>query len=220
VLSFVILLARLVGGWLFLATLRRGASKVSEASMLIMNECRHAVRLSRHTELAFHPAMASPVTLGGLSPLVLVPPDWDAWPESHRRACLLHELAHLTRYDDWAKLVEELVRIPFFFHPLVLWLLARLDRERELLCDETVVAKGADPVAYARLLFDLARCPARLLSGSSSVRAACLPFLDRGTVTIRIDRLLEGNMPQSLSDFSITPVRCRSRGPCGGCWPR
>ena len=30
----------------------------------------------------------------------------------------------------------------FFFHPLVRWLLARLDRERELLCDEAVVALG------------------------------------------------------------------------------
>ena len=131
-----------------------------------------------------------------------MPPDWDAWPESHRRACLLHELAHLARSDDWAKLLEELVRIPFFFHPLVLWLLARLDRERELLCDEAVVALGANPVAYARLLFDLARRPARLVTGSSSVPTTCLPFLDRGTVAVRINRLLEVDMSPTLCPMS------------------
>ena len=42
------------------------------------------------------------------------------------------------------------------------WLLRRLDRERELICDEAAVALGADPLAYARLLLDLARRPALL----------------------------------------------------------
>ena len=97
------------------------------------------------------------------APVVLVPTDWGDWPEPHRRACLLHELAHLARYDDWAKLAQELLRAPFFFHPSVRWLLARLDRERELLCDEAAVALGSDPVAYARLLLDLARRPGRLV---------------------------------------------------------
>ena len=144
--------------------------------------------------LAVHPAVASPVAVGGRRPLVLVPTDWDGWPESHRRACLLHELTHLVRYDDWAKLAQELVRVPFFFHPLVRWLLQRLDRERELLCDEAVVALGADPLGYARLLLNLARRPGRLLPAATALRPGWLPFLARGTVAARIERLLEDDM--------------------------
>ena len=67
VISFIIFSARFFGGWLLLARLRLGASKVSETSISILNECRQAVRLTRPTGLAIHPAVASPVAMGGLS---------------------------------------------------------------------------------------------------------------------------------------------------------
>ncbi len=139
------------------------------------------------------------MVVGGLRPVVLVPTDWGDWPEPHRRACLLHELAHLARYDDWAKLAQELLYAFFFFHPLVRWLLTRLDREREFLCDEATVALGADPVAYARLLIDLARRPGRLISVTSQSRTGWLPFFDRRTVAVRIERLLEEDMLRTAS---------------------
>jgi beta-lactamase regulating signal transducer with metallopeptidase domain len=170
------LLVRLAAGRLVLARFRRGARPVGSESERLLDDCRRALGLKRPAALAAHPAVRSPLTLGGRRPLVLVPPDWCGWPEPDRRACLLHELAHLVRHDDRAKLVQELVRAPFAFHPLVLWLLARLDRERELLCDEAVVALGADPVSYARLLLDLARRPGRLLPDTPvSSRLAPLP---------------------------------------------
>jgi len=107
--------------------------------------------------------------------------------------------SHLARRDDWAKLFQELVRVPFFFHPLVSWLLARLDRERELLCDESVIRLGEDPTTYARLLLELARRPGRCVPKSPSLRPGWLPFLDRRTVSIRILTLLEDPMPNADS---------------------
>jgi len=201
--AVLVLSARLAGGRLLLAKLRGSAVSGGDTSDRLLDECRRAVRLSRPVALAAHSAVASPVALGGRRPLVLVPPDWDGWPESHRRDCLLHELTHLARYDDWAKLAEELVRVPFFFHPLVIWLLNRLDRERELLCDEAVVAFGAEPLGYARLLLDLARRPGRLLPSATALRPGWLPFFDRGTVAVRINRLLEDDMARSLSPPSV-----------------
>jgi BlaR1 peptidase M56 len=126
--------ARMIGGRRLLAKLREEAAAVDSASQELLADCRTALGLARRLNLAMHPGVASPVTLGGFRPLVLVPPRWDRWPQPHRRACLLHELAHLARRDDAAKLVGELVRVPLFFNPLVLWLLGRLDYERELLC--------------------------------------------------------------------------------------
>jgi beta-lactamase regulating signal transducer with metallopeptidase domain len=105
--------------------------------------------------LATHPHVVSPVTLGGLDPVVLMPEDWTSWTEDHQRAVLLHELSHLARRDDWAKLLGEPVHIPLFLHPLVSWPLALLDRERELLCDEVVVALLENRATYARLLLEL-----------------------------------------------------------------
>ena len=124
---------------------------------------------------------------------------------AHRRACLLHELAHLARRDDWAKLVQELD--PRSRSSSTRWCtgcLARLDRERELLCDEAVVALGADPSSIRHaLLLDLARRPGRLLP-LAAFRPGWLPFLDRRTVAVRIERLLEDDMKLSLS---LPPVR-------------
>lgn len=198
----LVLLARVIVGGLALARLRREAVEIDWESDGLLDECRRRLGLSRRAGLATHPAITSPVVAGGLRPLVLVPVDWGQWPESHRRACLLHELAHLARYDDWAKLAQELIRAPFFFHPLVRWLASRLDRERELLCDEAAVARGSDPIAYARLLLDLARRPGRPLAAAHSPPPGGLPFFNRRTIGIRIDRLLEKDLMSTLSRAS------------------
>ncbi|MDR3619077.1 MAG: carboxypeptidase regulatory-like domain-containing protein [Paludisphaera borealis] len=195
-----VLLARLACGGVVLARMRRGLAEVGEDANRLVDECRARLGTSRPVRLAMHPGVASPVVLGGLRPLVLVPTDWEDWPEPQRRACLLHELAHLTRYDDWSKFAQELIRVPFFFHPLALWLFARLDRERELLCDEAVVALGTEPESLARLLLELAKRPVRLVPVS---RPVLLPFLDRRTVVVRIERLLEDDMPRTLSRSSL-----------------
>jgi len=195
----LLLLLRLVGGWLTLARLKYEAINIGRESARLIEECRAALGLSRPVRIASHEAIASPIVVAGTPPVVFVPADWDDWPESHRRACLLHELSHLACYDDWTKLVQELLRIPFFFHPLVRWLLGRLDLERELLGDEAVVSLGSDPASYARLLFDLARRPSRLALVRTSVRRSLLPFLDHRTIRVRIERLLEDRMPRTFS---------------------
>ncbi|MGO9920510.1 MAG: carboxypeptidase regulatory-like domain-containing protein [Isosphaeraceae bacterium] len=201
----LILCARLIGGRLVLSRLRTGAAEADPASLGLLEVCRRELGLARAVGIAVHRAIASPVTLGGRAALVVVPPDWLDWCEADRRACLLHELTHLAHRDDWVKLVQEIARIPFFFHPLVSWVLSRLDRERELLCDEAVVALGTDPVAYAELLLDLARRPGRLLLVTRPRCAGWLPFLDRGTIADRIQRLLEVDMTGHAQPSGFTP---------------
>ncbi len=184
---------RLAIGWRTLMRLRSGAERLAPSSLL--DECRSRFAGLRPVELASHAAIGSPVTLGGHRPMIVVPASWGEWSESDRRAALLHELSHVARRDDWMKSLQELIRIPLFFHPLVHWLLARLDREREWLCDEAVVSLGSDRVAYARLLLEQARRPGRLLRQG-------LPFLERRTVAARIERLLEDPMLATLPPAS------------------
>ena len=81
------------------------------------------------------------------------------------------------------------MRIAFFFHPLVRWLLGRLEYERELLCDEMVIRQGIDPRDYARLLLEFARASGRL-----AWPAVSLPMSRRRTVKGRIHHLLEEDM--------------------------
>jgi beta-lactamase regulating signal transducer with metallopeptidase domain len=65
------------------------------------------------------------------------------------QAVLLHELAHVRRFDNLSASFVHAVACLFWFHPL-LWLLEkRLLVERERACDEMVVASGARPQIYA-----------------------------------------------------------------------
>jgi beta-lactamase regulating signal transducer with metallopeptidase domain/HEAT repeat protein len=192
----VLLLARLAVGFLLLARLRRTALPASEESLRLLAICRAELGLGRRVSLAVHPRVYSPITLGLFRPTILVPPAWSALPEAARRGSLLHELAHLVRHDDWTALLLEFVRAAFFFHPLLYWLLVRLERDRELLCDETAVAHGIVPAEYARMLVAFARHPGRLSPGVS------LPVSSPRTVHIRIHHLLEDTMDRSWKPLS------------------
>ena len=68
---------------------------------------------------------------------------------------LLHEYAHLRRGDDWTNLIQKIVRALFFFHPAVWWIESQLSVEREMACDDAVLAETANPHAYATCLVSL-----------------------------------------------------------------
>ena len=58
------------------------------------------------------------------------------------RSLLMHELAHVRRYDNLVSHFQMLVRSFFWFHPLVWWIDHRLLTEREAPCDESVIQRG------------------------------------------------------------------------------
>ncbi len=68
---------------------------------------------------------------------------------------LLHEFAHLRRGDDWTNLIQKVVRGLFFFHPAVWWIENRLSVEREMACDDAVLAETANAHGYASCLVSL-----------------------------------------------------------------
>ncbi len=70
---------------------------------------------------------------------------------------LRHELAHVARADDWANLVQQIIKGILFFHPGVWWLSKRLTIEREIACDDHVLTAPGTPQAYALFLTEFAR---------------------------------------------------------------
>ena len=68
---------------------------------------------------------------------------------------LLHEFAHLRRWDDWTNLIQKIVGAVLFFHPAVWWIENRLSIEREMACDDAVLAETANPHGYANCLVSL-----------------------------------------------------------------
>lgn len=191
-IGFGVQLARLVAGLICLLRLRHAAQSVSAAAWALLEQCRAELGGKRGVDLRLHASVEAPLLIGGRRPLILVPPDHEQLSLSAQRAALLHELIHLNRYDDWAKAGEELVRAVFFFHPLVRWLLQRLEGERETLCDAALVEHGLAPRELARILLDFAT---RLGAGRTPFALnAALPFFHRLTVKDRIHQLLEDDM--------------------------
>jgi beta-lactamase regulating signal transducer with metallopeptidase domain/protocatechuate 3,4-dioxygenase beta subunit len=202
----LIVLARLALGHWLLRRLRTAAYAASREADARLGECARAIGLTRAIELRVHSAVASPLVLGGLRPAVIVPADWDDVRPEAQRACLLHELAHLARYDDLGKCVRELIRVPLYFHPLVRWLLARLDHESEMLCDEAAVQRGIDRHEFARTLLEFARRPVRLRAGALCAPTHALTFLNPRTTQLRITRLLEDDMARQMNPLSTLKV--------------
>ena len=127
--------------------------------------------------------LAVPVLVGVIRPLILLPPAaLCGWSIEQLEMVLLHELAHLRRWDNLINILQRVVESLLFFHPVVWWLSGWLRLERELCCDRLVVCRAGQPVAYAEMLV-------ALIGSSHQGRSAVLAMADRQVLT-RIRRLL------------------------------
>jgi beta-lactamase regulating signal transducer with metallopeptidase domain len=153
-----LLLLRLSVGFWRLYQIRRNCSDVDLASLdpaiaeIVLDFAAH-----RRVKLCVSNDVAIPAALGFFRPAIVFP----AWllPQlstEEIKVILLHELAHLRRRDDWTNLAQKIVKALFFFHPAVWWIENRLTLEREMACDDLVLAQTANPKTYASSLISFA----------------------------------------------------------------
>ena len=109
------------------------------------------------TKLCVSKQVTAPAAIGFLRPAIVFP----AWllPQlsaAEIQVILLHEHAHLRRWDQWFNLAQKIMTALFFFHPAVWWIDNRLTLEREMACDDIVLAQTASPKDYASFLISFA----------------------------------------------------------------
>lgn len=108
---------------------------------------------SRNPRVMVSDRIGMPMAMGYLNPVILLPSDLlKGLKEEEMQHVLLHESAHLDRKDDWTGLVERLVRAIFAFQPAVHFIGRQIDREREMACDDWVVAQLGQSKPYAEAL--------------------------------------------------------------------
>lgn len=73
------------------------------------------------------------------------------------QAVLAHEVCHIHRHDNLTAAMHKCVEAIFWFHPLVWWIGANLLREREVACDESVIAAGHEQAVYAQSILNVCR---------------------------------------------------------------
>lgn len=112
---------------------------------------------SEHSGVRLSAGIDSPVVVGILHPIVLLPPVAQSWSEERMRAVLLHELAHVRHRDGLSLFIAQLSCALYWFNPLPWLARNRLRRECELAADEAVIAAGLRPTSYAQHLIEIAR---------------------------------------------------------------
>jgi beta-lactamase regulating signal transducer with metallopeptidase domain len=100
---------------------------------------------------------------------------------------IIHEHAHVQRRDDWTRLAQTLLMSVLWIHPAALFVSRALNREREVACDDWVVAETGLPKAYARCLAHAAEARGRA-KGCPTLVSTLVGR--RHELVRRVDRLL------------------------------
>jgi len=184
---------RIVVGLWKLRRLRRGSLPVPASSLTpAIRDLVAQFQSPRRIAICNSPVVNVPTAIGFFRPMILLP-DWALRELSQEelKVVLLHEVAHFRRWDDWTNLAQKFVRTVFFFHPAVWWIERRLSLEREMACDELVLAETKDPQAYAECLVSLAE-------KSFARRGLALAQAVLGHVhdiSLRLAQILDGRRP-------------------------
>jgi beta-lactamase regulating signal transducer with metallopeptidase domain len=147
-------------------------------------------KASREYGFASSATATTPHVLGLGRPLVVIPAALLAHPRERIRGIVLHELAHVRRYDDVRGVVEAALGAAFWWNPGVRFALARSARLRERICDDAAIAATRDELGYATILAEIAR-------GASLPLSAAPCFSTRQTVLERVRAILDASIDRS-----------------------
>ena len=196
-LGMVILSARLAGGRWYLERLRHHHTCPLPAWEAAVATLATRLRLRRPVTVMASGLAKVPLVIGHLKPLILLPTALVSnLPPEQIEAILAHELAHVRRHDYWVNMLQSLIEVIFFYHPMVWWLSSVVREEREKCCDDLAVSLCGDTLVYAKAL-----------SEAESLQHPAAPlvvaFAKRGGLLARIERLVS---PRTSSTSGVTKI--------------
>jgi len=190
-LMFIRLVLATFGG----QRLRRCSTPVNDDAILQALAAQAAkLGLAMAPAVGYCARVTAPTVVGLVRPAILLPMSFASGLSPQQIEMILaHELAHIRRHDHWVNLAQRIVEALLFFHPAVWWVSRRIRFERELCCDDIVVAAGGEPLAYADTLLHFAETQRGIVPVGISARGDKPSDLRR-----RILRLIEGRDPMRV----------------------
>lgn len=148
------MLLRLIVGVRGGRRLRASAQAIADAALLAaVDLCARGVQLRRIPVVALSERVAVATVVGFVRPIVLLPVHIQTgFTPAQIEMLLLHEFAHLRRYDHWVALAQRLGEAMLFFHPAVWYVSRQISAAREHCCDDMVLGLGKTPLDYAKTL--------------------------------------------------------------------
>jgi len=130
-----------------------------------------------------------PLAFGFVRAAIILPASLvEELPAETVETIVIHEVAHLRRYDVWTNALARIAEAFVALNPFAWFLMRRISMEREIACDDWVVARTGKGDAFAQALATLAS------SAVARVPIAAPSALgSRHSVVVRIERLLDSH---------------------------
>ena len=125
-------------------------------ALLAAQICRE-LQVARPVPIAIDESLLIPLAHGIFRPRVLLPAAAESWPSDKLRSVLLHELAHVARWDCASLFFGQIACTLHWPDPLVWVSWRRLRSECERACDDAVLRCSTAPADYAENLLAIAR---------------------------------------------------------------
>jgi HEAT repeat protein len=167
---------------------RRSARLTSPALAATTARLARQLGIRRFVDVLVSDEVSMPSSVGAWRPKVIVPGEATGWSEERTRTVLVHELAHVARWDYIVHWGVEVVRAAYWLNPLV-WVGARrLEMERERACDDQILRHGIGSADYATTLLEMARAHSVPTAALAMARESGLEERVRSVMRSDVDR--------------------------------
>lgn len=160
--AYLMLMLFLCARWMFgyrqTQTLRNnGLQKMPADWRLFVTRIAGQLGIKKEIRIYLSDTVITPLTIGFLKPVILIPvASINHLTTQQLEAVLLHELAHIKRYDYIVNIFLSVVEISLFFNPFTQLLSKSIRKERENACDDWVLQFQYDASVYAEALLRIA----------------------------------------------------------------
>ncbi|MCX8020231.1 MAG: M56 family metallopeptidase [Chitinophagaceae bacterium] len=151
---------RLVRGYYYTVRIRspKAKNEIHQFWFVILEKNIRLLNIRRRVSLWFCHHITVPLTVGIFRPVILLPvAAVNHLSVSQAEAVILHELAHIKRYDYLMNLIVHLIDSILYFNPFVKAFKNDIQTEREFACDDWVLRMKTSPVVYAEALLLIAK---------------------------------------------------------------
>ena len=144
----------------FITAYRRGMKKFKNALPLkteFIKEWKEKHPLKRTLSIQSSDQVSTPLSYGIFKPVILIPRTLDFENTEALNYILTHEYVHIRHFDILTKMLMILALSIHWFNPMVWVMYLLLNRDIELICDETVIKLFGEKnkSSYAHILIDM-----------------------------------------------------------------
>jgi len=188
---------RALGGWYLVQSRTRFDTLPLPADLLARcHELQQRLAVAWPVRFALSRRITVPMVIGWLRPMILIPVSALAGLSPRQLdALILHELAHIRRFDTVSNIALVAVETILFYHPAVWWVSRQVRTLREHCCDDLAVSACGDAALFAEALTSLE---------AGRATAGLALAANGGSLKDRVARLLDA--PAETRRFSLSAV--------------